>query len=220
MLNNPKAVLFDLDGTLLDTMGDLAAAVNHVLRTERLEVLSLEEIRGILGTGPKSLLLKAVYGRDDFEAEGLDRLLKIFREYYDKNLNVKTKPYPGTIEMLKTLKKSGKRMAVLSNKYDAAVHRLCDIHFPKIFEKVFGMRENVPRKPEPEAILGVLEELNIEPDDAIYIGDSDVDVEAAKNSGVQCIGCSWGFRGRAFLEETGCEIIIDSWDELNAMLKL
>lgn len=220
MLNNPKAVLFDLDGTLLDTMGDIAEAVNHVLRTERLEERSVEEIRGFLGTGPKTLILKAIYGNDDFEPEGTERLLKIFREYYDKNLDVKTQPYPGTSEMLDSMKKSGKSIAVVSNKYDAAVHRLCDLYFPGIFGTVFGMRENMPKKPEPEALFEALDILGVRAEDALYVGDSEVDVEAAKNAGICCIGCSWGFRGRKFLEKTGCKLIIDSWDELNSLLKL
>lgn len=187
------AILFDLDGTLLDTLGGLAHGVNHVLQAHGLRTWSLEDIRSFVGNGARNLILRACEGKGD-----ADLLLQEFKRYYDANCSVDTAPYPHIPEVLEILARRYP-LAVVSNKPDSATKRLCDAFFPGI--TAFGETPDCPRKPAPDRILSTVKQLGA--DTCIYIGDSEVDVLTAKNAGVPCISVLWGFRSREEIEAEG-----------------
>ena len=209
-------IVFDLDGTLLDTLDDLRDSVNYALQTEQFALRTREEIRAFVGNGVANLVHRAVpYGTpEDIE----QRCLATFRAHYATNMNNKTAPYPGILPLLQTLKQRGIKMAVCSNKFDAAVKKLCKEMFEGLIPVAIGECETVRKKPAPDSVLMALEQLDSKKENAYYIGDSEVDVETAHNAGLCCIGVTWGFRDRAVLEEKGAEIIIDSPEEILALL--
>ena len=207
-----NTVIFDLDGTLLDTLEDLMNAANHALGTFQLPAVNLEQMRRYIGNGVRNLMLRCVYGMEFTEifgdvknapedampvpADVFEEILSAFMEYYRQHLNVFTKPYPGIPELLKQLKAAGCRMGMVSNKFDAATKELCREHFGDDLEIVFGQREGVPKKPAPDAVFEVMEHLGAEPSRTVYVGDSAVDLKTARNAGLDGILCSWGFTGR------------------------
>lgn len=210
-------IIFDMDGTLLDTLEDLADATNAGLAHRGYPARTLEEIRSFVGNGVGVLLGKAVpEGTPDGEME---QCLSYFKEYYAKHWQDKTKPYDGILPLLAALKEKHVKTAVISNKYDAAVVQLCEDYFPGSFDVARGEREGVPRKPAPDAIYAILEELGSEKKNAVYVGDSEVDMATAKNSGLTAVGVTWGFRDRQLLEEKGADYIIDRPDQLLELLK-
>ena len=209
-----KAIVFDLDGTLLNTLEDLKDAVNFALRQKQMPERSLEEIRNFVGNGIANLLKRSVpAGTGDQETA---EALAIFREYYGAHCQDKTKPYDGIMELLAEIKKSGIRTAVVSNKADFAVKELIPFYFGDSIPVAMGENEaeGIPKKPAPDMVWKALEELGCSREEAVYIGDSDVDVQTAKNSGLDFIGVSWGFRGREFLEKQGADVIVDKPEEI------
>ena len=193
--------IFDLDGTLLSTLDDLAASVNHALRTYDMPEHPVEDIRWFVGNGVRVLMERAVPGgagnplfEDVFEA---------FRHYYMEHSLDNTVPYDGVIDMLVELKRRNKNIAVVSNKFYAATQELCRHFFGAYVDVAIGERENIRKQPAPETVLEALRLLGVGKEGAVYVGDSDVDVATARNSGLPCVSVLWGFRDRDFLLKHG-----------------
>lgn len=200
-----KLAIFDLDGTILNTLEDLADSTNYALRHHGYHEHTIDEVRCMVGNGIAKLIERAV--PEGTEKCATEAVLDTFREYYGKHCEDKTAPYQGIDELLNGLKNAGIMTAVLSNKADFAVQKLCERYFKDSFDMVAGEREKdgIKKKPAPDGVNIILEKLDIKPDEAVYIGDSDVDILTAKNSCMDGIYADWGFRGRAFLIEHGAE---------------
>lgn len=207
-----KAIIFDLDGTLLDTLEDLKNAVNAALEHYKMPRRSLDEVRSFVGNGLRNLMIRAV--PDGEENPKFEEALSFLKDYYAVHCKDNTGPYPGIMEMLDELKERGITMAIVSNKIDSAVKELDKEYFDGYMSAAIGEMEGIARKPAPDTVLKALEECNLKPEDAIYVGDSDVDIATAKNTGIPCISVSWGFRDTAFLKEHGATQIIDNPVEL------
>ena len=207
-----KAYIFDLDGTLLDTLEDLADAVNYAMRKNEFPERSLSEVRSFVGDGIRLLVKRS--SPEGIEDALLEQAFADFRDYYSVHYMDKTKPYPGIEAMLRALKAQGKRLCVISNKVDYAVKLLMDQFFPGFFETVLGEREGIRRKPAPDSLLAVMEELGLSKEECVYIGDSDTDILTAKNAGIDPISVSWGFRTEEFLKEHGAEKIVNKVEDL------
>ncbi|SHO46150.1 HAD family hydrolase [Anaerocolumna xylanovorans] len=210
-------ILFDLDGTLLNTLEDIADGVNHALRKMNFPERTLEEVRQFVGNGVVMLIKRAV--PDGTSEELTNTCLTYNKEYYSTHVNAKTRPYEGIMPLLKELKEKGYKVGVVSNKYDSAVKDLSRLYFSDYIGIAVGNRTGVPTKPAPDCVYSAMEELGSSPEATVFVGDSDVDVRTAHNAGLTCIGVSWGFRGRAFLEKAGADIVIDSPGELLTLLE-
>ena len=186
-------ILWDLDGTLLDTLEDLMDGVNYAMDRFGYPRRTLEEVRHFVGNGARNLLTRAAP-----EGADIDQVLKAFHEYYDIHCQDKTGPYPGILEVLAQLRKKYP-MAIVSNKPDVAVKPLCEKYFPGLYAR--GEIPGCPRKPAPDMVYGAMEAVGAEA--CIYVGDSEVDIATAKNAGVPCLSVLWGFRDRQTLEEAG-----------------
>lgn len=207
-----NTVIFDMDGTLLDTLEDLADAVNAALSSCGYPERKLEEVRDFVGNGVKVLMMKSA--PDGISEAELEQCLNVFKEYYALHWQDKTAPYNGILPLLSVLKHKGIKTAVISNKYERAVLELCRDYFPGRFDAARGERSGAPRKPEPDAVYDVLEELGSEKKHAIYVGDSEVDMATARNAGLISVGVTWGFRDRKVLSEQGADYIIDQPGQL------
>lgn len=192
-----RSILFDLDGTLLDTLDDLSASVNYALRTHHLPERSHTEIRSFLGNGIRNLMLDAV-GRG-MSDEAFEPVFQTFRTYYVEHCLDKTQPFAGIIDLLKALQQRGITMAVVSNKLHPAVVELNERFFRDYITSAVGESATVRRKPNPDAVLAALSELGCSKDEAVYVGDSEVDLLTAQNAGMQCMLVLWGFRDEDFL---------------------
>lgn len=207
-----RLAIFDLDGTLLDTLQDLANSLNYALKNADFPQRSIDEVRRFVGNGIRKLIERGVpAGTSEKETE---RVLADFMEHYKAHCSDSTRPYDGIDELLAALKERGYLTAVVSNKADAAVKILCEKYFPKKFDSVVGERQSVRKKPAPDTVNSVLAQLGIDRADAVYIGDSEVDVETAKNAGMDCISADWGFRSRAELVQAGAAKIISRPSEI------
>lgn len=205
--------IFDLDGTLLDTLQDLAAAVNFALRKNGMEEHSIDDIRRFVGNGVRKLIERAV--PDGSKNHRIDEVFADFRSYYMQHSLDATKPYDGITEILQELKQRGCKMAVVSNKMMAATQELVAHFFPEI-EVAIGENEaeGIRKKPAPDMVFEALHRLGAEAESAVYIGDSDVDIQTAMNAGVPCISVLWGFRNREFLLEHGAQHFIEKPSEI------
>lgn len=196
-------VIFDLDGTLLDTLQDLADAANYALRKEGMPERTIDEVRQFVGNGVRLLMIRAVPGGESNPL--FEETFAQFKEYYGEHCNDNTKPYEGMIELLETLKSKGYSVAIVSNKIDFAVKELSALYFKGIVPVAIGEKEGVRRKPAPDTVREALKELGRTAEESVYVGDSDVDIETAKNAGMPCVSVLWGFRDREFLEEHGAK---------------
>jgi phosphoglycolate phosphatase len=210
-------ILFDLDGTLLNTLEDIADGVNYALRNLNFPERSLDEIKYFIGNGVVKLIDRAVPSGTTEEDKAA--CLALNKEYYSAHVNLKTQPYEGILPLLKALKEKGYKVAVISNKYDSAVKDLCKLYFSDYVTVAVGNRAGVPTKPAPDCVYTALEELGSTLEQAVFVGDSDVDVLTGHNAGLKCIGVSWGFRGREFLEKEGADIVIDHPKEFLSALE-
>lgn len=208
-----KAILFDLDGTLLDTLDDLMDSVNHMLGAFGYPPRSREYVREAVGNGVKNLIVRSL--PEGERSERVEECLSAFRAHYSRNLDNKTAPYPGVTGMLRELMEKGIRAGVVSNKYDGAVVALCKKHFGDLVQVAIGERPGLGRKPEPDSALLAMELLGASREHTVYMGDSDVDVETARNAGLKCVAVSWGFRPRESLVAAGPDMIVD---EVSALL--
>jgi len=205
-------LIFDLDGTILDTLGDLADSVNYALGKQGLSERSYEEIRGFVGNGIRNLIERSV--PDNTSAKVVDEVFQMFKEHYKIHCKDKTKPYKGVDKLLNKLSNAGYNMTIISNKAHNAVVELHKEFFYPAIKTAFGERTGVPRKPDSEAIDSVLYEIKAQKENCIYIGDSEVDYYTAKNANMKLVMVSWGFRDREVLEKLGVDLIADSPDEL------
>ncbi len=209
-----KAVIFDLDGTLLNTLDDLADSTNYALSKFGYPIRTIEEVRQFVGNGVAKLIERAIpEGKNN---SNFEKCLSIFKDNYAQNMYNKTAPYNGIIEMLSNLKSKGIKIAVVSNKFDLAVKELCKKYFEGFIDFAAGENEaqGIKKKPAPDTVLSVLNEFNFAPEDAVYVGDSDVDIMTAKNSKMPCISVTWGFRDKKFLLENGATILINAPSEI------
>ena len=211
-----QLAIFDLDGTLLDTLEDLADSTNYVLSLHNYSTRTLQEVRKFVGNGIRRLIEQAV--PEGVGVEVVDKLFAEFIPYYKEHCADKTRPYDGIIELLQNLKQQGVKLAVVSNKADYAVKELCDSYFPNLFEVSVGEREGIRRKPAPDTVNEVLQLLEIEKEQAVYIGDSEVDVETAKNAEMDCIAVDWGFRDKDCLQEAGAKVIVSTTKQVEDII--
>lgn len=207
-----ETYIFDLDGTLLYTLDDLTASTNHALRVYGFPEHTKDEVRQMVGNGIRKLIERAIprgTGNPKYE-----ETFSEFATYYLKHSLDSTKPYPGIMEMLKTLKERGKRLAVVSNKYCKATEALCQTFFNEYIEVAIGESEAIRKKPAPDTVNEALKRLNADKATAVYVGDSDVDIATARNCGIPCISVLWGFRDKDFLLRNGGTTFVESPDEI------
>ncbi len=211
-----KTVIFDLDGTLLDTLDDLMNAVNFALREFSFPERNREEIRSFIGNGVIKLMERSTPADTDPETQG--KCLDTFRRYYLEHMADNTAPYEGIIPMLERLKSEGISTAVVSNKLHSAVVGLCEDYFPSLIDIPLGVAEEPERKPSPLNVYKAMEKLSSDIENTIYVGDSNVDVETAHNASLKCIGVTWGFRDRDELLSHSCDFIADTTDEVLTLI--
>ncbi len=229
-------VIFDLDGTLLDTLDDLTDSANHALSVMGLETRTREEIRRRVGNGAAKLIGRIMPA--SAKSADLERALSLFREYYNEHCSDRTAPYPGILPMLDSLQKKGVRLAVVSNKPDSAVKTLCGLYFKPWISVAIGEREGVRRKPAPDPVYAALAEFDpitprspgvgfssdaptpydpkslSSPRSSLYVGDSDVDIATAAAAGMDCVSVTWGFRDEVFLRTHGASVIAHTPKEI------
>lgn len=202
-------IIFDLDGTLLNTIDDLAAAANQALHTCGLPERSVQECRQFVGNGVSKLLERAL-PQGACTPAVLSKMQDAFFSYYDAHLTDYTQPYPHVLELLQSLQKSGIKLAVASNKYQRATEKLMRYFFPHIsFVSVLGQRENIPTKPHPQIVQDILQIANESKARCLYVGDSDVDMQTAQNAGVKACAVTWGFRSRETLTKYNPAYLVD-----------
>lgn len=206
--------IFDLDGTLLDTLGDLAASVNYAMSTHHLPEHSVDEVRMMVGNGVRKLMERAI--PDGAANPCFDETFATFRHHYMEHQLDTTRPYDGIIETLQELKRRGCRTAVVSNKFDAATKSLCNHFFSGLIDVAIGENEaaGIHKKPAPDTVFEAIRLLGVSREEAVYVGDSDVDIATAQASGIPCISVLWGFRNREFLIAHGATKLIGSPTEL------
>lgn len=209
-------IIFDLDGTLLDTIGDLTEGVNHVMQTHGFPLHTEKEVKMGLGNGVGYLMKHMI-------PNGTKNLLynscvEEFQAYYIEHMNVHTLPFPGIMELLDALNQEGFKIAIVSNKFDDAVKQLKDVYFGEQIQIAIGESETVSRKPAPDMLLKAIDELESSPERTVFIGDSEVDIETAQNAGIPCISVLWGFRERIVLEINGALHFAQTPEEVLEML--
>jgi len=211
-----NTVIFDLDGTLLNTLDDLSDSVNAILSSHGFPLRTNNEVKQFLGNGVGALMRLSVPSSctDEEVAIYLDE----FKKHYEKNMDNKTRPFDGIMEVLIDLHRFNYNMAIVSNKFDAAVKALSKAYFCNLFPVSIGESPSVRKKPAPDSVLTAIKELGADIKKTIYVGDSDVDVMTAKNAGIPCIGVTWGFRSREVLRNAGADYLIDTPREIFTIL--
>ena len=207
-----KLAVFDMDGTILDTLEDLKDSTNFALEKCGYPTRSYDEVRRFVGNGIRKLIERAV--PEGLTTEQIDRVHEVFTEHYKVHCADKTKAYDGIKPLLEKLRTSGVKTAVVSNKADYGVQELCREYFDGLFDYAVGEREGIRRKPAPDAVNEALRVLGMSKSEAVYIGDSDVDFETAKNAELPCISVLWGFRDEEFLREKGATLFVNDPAEI------
>lgn len=207
-----ELIVFDMDGTILDTLEDLKNSMNHTLKLHNMPERTLDEIRSFVGNGIRKLIERAVM--PETSAEQIDVIHKDFMKHYEIHCADFTSPYDGINDLIKELRNRGYKTAVVSNKADGAVQDLCVQYFPGLFDLAIGERPEIAKKPAPDMVNLALDKLNVSKEKSVYIGDSDVDVATARNSKLDMIAVDWGFRTREFLIEQGAETIVSKPEEI------
>ena len=207
-----KTYIFDLDGTLLNTLGDLAASTNYALRQYGMPEHTIDDVRRFVGNGVGKLIERAI-------PEGLanpqyEDVLATFRKHYMLHSLDTTAPYPGIESLLHSLRSHGCNVAVVSNKFYNATVELCRHFFADTVEVAIGERENIRRKPAPDTVFEAMRQLGVSGEDTVYVGDSDVDIATARNSGIPCISVLWGFRDSDFLIEHGATTFVNTPEDI------
>lgn len=211
-----NVIIFDLDGTLLDTLEDLSASVNFALASENLPPRSIEEVRAFVGNGIRLLVERAV---PEGTAERVtDRVFESFKAHYCANCMAETKEYGGMTELLVSLKAKGCRLGVVTNKADFAARAIIEHYFPNVFDTVTGERQGVRKKPAPDTVLETVKALGGTLEDTVYVGDSEVDILTAENAGCELVAVSWGFREECVLRKLGAKRIAGNMRELAELL--
>ncbi len=214
---NYNTIIWDMDGTLLDTLDDLTDSVNAAMAEFHLPIRTRNEIRSFIGNGINRLLELSIPGGK--QNPNFEEILSFFKICYAKNSSNKTKPYIGLDKALPELKSRGYRMAIVSNKIDSAVKELSELFFKGTMDAAIGNSENLRRKPSPDEVFEAMHILGAEKESSVYIGDTEVDIETAKNAGIDCICVSWGYRDRQELLAHGARAIVDTPEELVELLK-
>lgn len=212
-----KAVIFDLDGTLLNTLDDLADSVNHTLNYFKYPERTKEEVRSFIGGGAKALIKKSL--PENVTAEKYEEVLSYFQAYYKKNADKKTGLYPGVKKLVNKLSDENYSIGVVSAKGDIVVKELVESFLGDKVNETLGEKEGIKRKPAPDSILIMMDILKCKPEETIYVGDSEVDVEAAANAGIRCASVTWGFRDKEDLEKINPLCIADNVQELYKLIK-
>ena len=212
-----KAVIFDLDGTLLYSLEDLGNSTNAALQAFGFRGRSLEEVRQFVGNGVAQLIHRSLPARTSAETE--DKCLAYFRQYYKEHMYDHTRPYEGVKEMLKELRQSGMKTGILSNKFQAAVSELQKRYFKEEIDDVQGEQAGIACKPDPAGMLLLLERMSVLPEETIYLGDSPEDAETADHAGVGFIGVTWGYRSLVQLQEAGMKYWIDTPGQLLSVIR-
>ncbi len=212
--------IFDMDGTILNTLDDMTDSLNEILGRYKLPLHTVDEVRFMVGNGIPKLIERAIpEGRSNPDFE---KILADFIAWYEDHCAIKTAPYDGIVDCIKALRQAGIKIAVNTNKVEPAAIALCDDYFPGRFDIISGSRPGMPPKPAPDGIYEILKRAGIdgktEGQRAVFIGDSDVDMQTGMNAGLDVIGVDWGFRGRDFLREHGAETIVMNAKELSALL--
>ena len=205
-------VIFDLDGTLLNTIDDLSDSLNEVLKRNGYRTIEVDEVRRFIGNGARNLVILSLP-----EHTSEDNITKVFEEFkihYKNNMQNKTRPYNGIMELLLDLHRYNYKIAIVSNKFDTAVKDLAQIYFGNLVRVAIGETNDIKRKPAPDSVFRAIKELGADLNRAILVGDSETDVRTAKNAGIPCIGVTWGFRSREVLRSEGAEYLIDTPREL------
>ena len=211
-----KTAIFDLDGTILDTLEDLQGSVNYALGSFGYPLRSIDEVREFVGNGIKKLIERAVPAHTD-EAS-TQKVLECFKLHYGKNCDVKTKPYDGITDCFKMLKGKGIKIAVVTNKAHFAAVPLCEKYFGNLIDVTIGEKENVRKKPWPDSVFEAIRLVGANVDDCVYIGDSDVDIQTAKNAKIPCISVTWGFRDESFLLQSGASVLAHTVGEMTHLI--
>lgn len=212
-----KAVIFDLDGTLLNTIDDLAIACNYALEKCNLPTHDVEKYKQFVGNG-RYKLIERIIPEEKRSEELFNKVLKLYDDYYEAHMMDETKPYNGIINLLDNLKDKNIKIAVVSNKPNEFTVGMVKHYFGERFDIIFGHREGYKTKPNPDTVLEVMKELNVKENECIYIGDSNVDMKTAQNANLKSIGVSWGFRGRKELEEAGADFVVDNVSEIEEII--
>ena len=211
--------LFDLDGTLLDTLDDLHSAVNFALKKHGLPLRSREEVKSFIGNGI-ALLMKRSVGLERLATVDFQAIMADFKEYYGAHCQDKTRPYEGVLDLLAELKRQGKAVGVVSNKADFVVKKLCAAYFGELVDVAIGENEaaGIAKKPAPDTIFAALDKLGIAVGNAVYVGDSEVDIQTAAAAKIPCISVAWGMKSEQFLRENGAKNIVFSVEDLQKMI--
>lgn len=203
-----QLAIFDLDGTLLDTLDDLRQGLNYALSTQGFAPRTREEVRAFVGNGIRKLIERAVPA--DTTPAQIDAVMAAFTPYYARHCADQTRPYEGILPLLERLGREGVVCALVSNKPDYAVQTLCAQYFPGLLAACAGAKDTVRKKPYPDAVFAVMRALALQDARAVYIGDSEVDLQTARNASLPCIAVSWGFRAREALLDAGAELVCDT----------
>lgn len=211
-----KLAIFDMDGTILNTIDDLTEAGNVICKKYGFPLHTSEEFRFFVGNGIPKMVKRAL--PSDISDDLYKKCLEEYIEYYKNHCAEKTAPYKGINECIKNLRDAGIKIAVNTNKVESAAIDLCNTYFPSLFDIISGSRPGVPPKPAPDGIFEILSRAGIKSEEACYIGDSDVDLQTGINSGLAFIGVDWGFRGRDFLLEHGAKCVVMNTLELEKVI--
>ena len=211
-----RAVLFDMDGTVLDTLTDLENAVNTAMRRFELPEVSREKVRASLGNGAARLIHECVpAGTDEALTE---QVVAWYKPWYDAHCCIETGPYPGILPLMEHLRERGLKLAIISNKADPAVQELAERFFPGLLETAVGESETVRRKPDPDAVLTAAEQMGLRPEDCVYVGDTEIDIATARNAGMDCLTVAWGFRSVEQLFASGAASVAYTAEELEQQI--
>jgi phosphoglycolate phosphatase len=212
-----KGLIFDMDGTILNTIDDIKDSVNHAMKVCNLPLKTLQEVKDGVGRGAINLI-EDVVPKNTSEAD-IKKVYKIYQDHYDKNSNQKTGPYPGVLELLKKLKEMNYKLAVVSNKHKYLVEELNHNIFKDYFDFSMGEVKGIPIKPEPDMLYMALDHLDLKKSEVLFIGDSDVDMITANNANITSVGVTWGFRSKDVLIKHQASYIIDQPDQLLEIIK-
>ncbi|HAX02149.1 MAG: hypothetical protein A2Y45_09635 [Tenericutes bacterium GWC2_34_14] len=212
-----KAIIFDMDGTVLNTIDDIHQAVNHALALKKLPLKSLDEVKMAVGNGARKLIERVC--PKHFTKEELNEVFHLYQSYYDQHSNVHTGPYEGILELLETLKSKGFKLAVVSNKFEHLVQGLNDEVFKHLFDASIGEVHGIPIKPAPDMVYKALNLLDVKPEEALFVGDSEVDIDTANNAQIISVGVTWGFRPESLLREHQAHYIIHEPKALLDLIK-
>ena len=212
-----NSIIFDLDGTLLNTIEDLANACNYALTTLGYKTHEVEKYKTFVGNG-RYKLVERMLPEDNRSVENIEKALELFDSYYEKHMIDMTKPYDGIMEMLDCLISKSINIAVVSNKPHEFTTEVVKNYFCDRFEVVYGHKKNTKEKPDPWAVLEVIDEIKVNKDECLYVGDSEIDINTAKNAGVKSVGVEWGFRGKGELESAGANYIVNKPEQILEIL--